>query len=229
MKERLDRKLGRNLAMKLSTGPLGRKNRRLSQSHSIKRKKRGWVREKMSRRVFADGEASDYLIGQITSPGMKRQQEKELKELEEMSIVRNKSNHSDRAKVKHHIQNHVARMYNHRLMIRPTSGTSKGGKAMESGKKSSILVTTMDDSEERVRELHRQQSRVLIESMIQCPSRQHRVLQKLNSEQQRKISVVEEAKISWRKVSREMQEDGADMKMVSAICYAYGVSISTHT
>lgn len=217
LKDRLDRKLGRNLALKLSIGPLGKKNRRLSQSHSMKKKRGRLGRGGRSRKVSADGETSDYLIGQnavpLKSNAWDQQQEKELKELEELSIVRKQSNHAM-------LKNHVARMCNHRLTIRPTSMTSKGGKGkrkMDSRKKSSVLVTSMEDSEEVVRELHRQQSRVLIESMIQFPSRQQRVLQKLSSEQQKKISVVEEAKASRRKVSRELQERGAEMKMESVV------------
>lgn len=219
----LDRKLGRNLALKRSTGPLGGKSHALARFHSIKKKNEGGLGKRgLSRNRSLDHLTSNCLIGhsafplESTAKEQQWQQLEELKELEEMSIVRTRSSHT---KIKNHIQNHVMRMCNHRIMIIPTSSTGKRGKGKRragSLKKSSVLVTSMEESEERMRQLYRQQSRILIESMIHFPSHQQRVLQKLSLEQQRRISTVEVAKVSRRKENWEHEERG-QMNMVSVV------------
>jgi hypothetical protein len=74
-------------------------------------------------------------------------------------------------------------MSNHRLMIKP-----HGRHREEGRKKSSVLVTSMEDSEEQARKLYREQSRVVIEGFMQAPSHKQRVLEKLSSSQVKRIS-----------------------------------------
>ena len=219
LKTKLDRKLGRNLALKLSKGPLERKRHTFAQVHSMKEK--GGRERRFPRNISFDRQTSDYLIGHNVFPlksmawNQLLQQEEELKELEKIGIVQSKSNHS---KVKNHIRNRVRRMCNHRITIKPSSSAGKRGKGTADYQtKSSILVTSIEDGEDKMRQLYRQQSRILIENMIQFPSHQQRVLEKLSLEQQRRISVVEVAKLFRSKVNWELQEQVSQVKVLSVI------------
>jgi hypothetical protein len=71
----------------------------------------------------------------------------------------------------------------HRLMIKP-----HGRHREEGRKKSSVLVTSMENSEEQARKLYRDQSRVVIEGFMQAPSQSKCVLEKLSSSQVKQIS-----------------------------------------
>ena len=178
----LDRRLGRNLVCKLKTGPLGRRrnHHHWHRRRYISGKKHRSEKRRSSGNIQADSDSR-------LSP-LKLQQQQELAELKEMSLVKNSRDNI--SKLRNHIHDHISRMTNHRLMIKPHDG----GK--ENHKKSSVLVTSMEDQEEQARQLYRQQSRVIIESLLQVPSHKVRVLQRLNSEQVQNISDTELAKIS---------------------------------
>lgn len=199
LKEKLDRRLGRNLLQKVSKGPLDRKK---AKSQSMRLKGHRHVKK---RRSSADSShhhhkqeqlhhlgESDYFVGNSAVQSVRplslsrreQEQRNELREIEEMGIVRG---HQSK-QVRNHIRNHVShRMFNHRLMIKPDSS--------ERSRKSSVLVTSVNDEEEEARKLFRQQSRVVIEGLFQLPSHDQRVLERLSDEQISDIKSKEMAKL----------------------------------
>ena len=198
LKDLLDARLGRNITLKLTRGPLEKRSRKKSKSHSFKRRK---LKQHFNKPVVGHA-AVDY-GDEKTAEKRVLDQEQELRDIEGLSLVHEPSN---RAMLSHHVASHVARLSNHRLTILPSSSGKGGGRGTDR-KKSSVLVTSVEEDEGYVRELHRQQSRAFIETMIQCPSRQHRVLEKLSCEQMRKISSVERSKAGWRRRSREKESE----------------------
>lgn len=186
LKKKLDGKLGRNLYRKLNTGPLGKKRSSRAASRSGSLRGSG-AKGNVHRRVSSDSgiaqSKEDPYVGFSATPfrleGKEREQVQELAAIEGMGIVR--SSTGGDSKVRNHIRNHVARMSNHRLMIKPRGQRTER-------KKSSVLVTSMEDSEENARQLYRQESRVVIEGFMQAPSHKQRVLEKLSSSQVKRIS-----------------------------------------
>lgn len=200
LKKQLDARLGRNLYRKLNTGPLGKK--RKSSLHSVSRagslKGSGVARGDIQgggsgnhRRVSSDSgiaqsRAQDVYVGISSAPprvqeSRRREQVQELAAVEELGVVL--TNTGENSRVRNHIHNHISRMSNHRLMIKPR----RGGHGAER-KKSSVLVTSMEDAEEKARQLYRQQSKVVIEGFMQAPTHKQRVLEKLSSTQVKRIS-----------------------------------------
>ena len=204
LKDLLDARLGRNITLKLTRGPLEKRSRKKSKSHSFKRRKLKQSNGVHLNKPVVGHAAVGYGDEKTAVLQEKRvlDQEQELRDIEGLSLVHEPSN---REMLSHHVASHVARLSNHRLTILPSSSSKGGGRGTDR-KKSSVLVTSVEEDEDYVRELHRQQSRAFIETMIQCPSRQHRVLEKLSSEQMRKISSVERSKAGWRRRSREKKE-----------------------
>ena len=122
------------------------------------------------RELYRDQPASQTIV---SAARLRRKQE--LQEIEQLGIV---GSDSRRRTIRHHISNHLTRMTNHRLMILPHGGGRELGR-----KKSSVLVTSMEDTEMNDRELFLQQSRTLVGKFIQVHSHNQRVLQKLGSEE----------------------------------------------
>ena len=220
LKGQLDRRLGRNLALKQSTGPLGKKGGRLSRSSSMKRRRlRKQSFRKWHKSVAIGHDALEsHGSGKMSSLYQKQMtdQEQELKDIEELSLV---GKHSTRDAISHHLKSHASRLTNRRLMILDSS-KNEGRQTVY--KKSSVLVTSVEDDEELVRELHRQQSRAFIESIIQCPSRQQRVLEKLSTEQRRKISDAELMKKSWTK-NEDKEKEEVGIRRVSCGRHHMGI------
>lgn len=192
LKKTLDAKIGRNLYRKLNTGPLGKKHKSsVMRSGSMKVRnftRSGRARHKnYHRRVSSDSgvveSTEDAYVGFRAQPSRverRLEQIEELAAIEEMGIVRGSTDGNSR--VKRHLHNHIARMTNHRLMIKPH------GRRQSERKKSSVLVTSMGDPEEHARQLYREQSKVVIEGFMQAPSHKQRVLEKLSSSQVKRIS-----------------------------------------
>ena len=114
----------------------------------------------------------DYAVGHNTLPRKAekaREIKRELEEIEQLGVVRSSSGYS--GILKNHIHSHISRMSNHRLTIR------------NDRKKSSVLVT-MDDTEERDRQMQKQQRKTAIERFFQVPSQKQRVLERLRSRQE---------------------------------------------
>ena len=204
MKERLlDSKLGRNLVDKLKTGPLHKKKKKTARSHrsySLRgfRKSGGGLRHN-HRRISSDEDLGKQMTHQISVEKKKLEQERELRDLEEMQVVGKTSI----AKLQQHIHNHITRMYNHRLTIKPD------GPPQANRKKSSVLVTSIKDQEEQekqAREIYRQQSRFFIETFFQLPSHRQKVLDKLSTEELQKIKDVERAKIKSQSSMNKMDQ-----------------------
>ncbi len=208
MKDRLERRLGRNLAMKKRNGPLEKKNRRLSKSHSMKRRKlnrdgqQKWHKSVVGHRALEEVRGNGDRENTSHYQKIMSDQQNELKSIQDLNLV---ANWTTRATISDHVANHAARLSNHRLTILPTSSASSGGR--RDRKKSSILVTAVEEDENLVRELHRQQSRVFIESIIQCPSRQQRVLEKLSTEQVQMIKDVQ-----WKKKEKSTSASSEEME-----------------
>ena len=213
LKKRLDAKLGRNLYRKLNTGPLGKKHKSsVFRSGSMKVRNltrsgyRGGVRHKnYHRRVSSDSgvveSEGDAYVGFTAQPSRverRLEQIQELAAIKEMGIVR--SSTDGNSQVNSHLNNHIARMTNHRLMIKPQ------GRRGSERKKSSVLVTSMGDPEERARQLYREQSRVVIEGFMQAPSHKQRVLEKLSSSQLKRIS----DSLKMRKTSSHLETQVSD-------------------
>ena len=201
LKDTLDRQLNRNLALKRTTGPLGKSH---VKKKTVRQGMAGWTGK-----ASLLSKSSDYQIGYSATPlksaarKLKHEHEEELQVLKKQSIVRGRSFH---LKVNDHIQSRVSRMSNHRITIRPISdcGATERVKRLSFNRKSSILVTGMEESEDRRRALHKQQSRVLVENMMQWPSHQQRVLQRLSLDQLETISIAEATKLSQRNVNMKI-------------------------
>lgn len=174
LKFKLDRKLSRNLYQKRQVGPLEKK-RKTSLTHS-----RSFRKGKVTR-VVKDGEMAQRKktkssVHRISA--MRREQDEELATIKEMGIVR--SHTDDSSSVRRHIHNHLSRMCNHRLLIKPQGHSNHR-------KKSSVLVTMEDRGGDLAMELVHQQSKVVIEGFMQASSHKLRVLDKLSSNQLQNI------------------------------------------
>ncbi len=175
MKHKLDRKLGRNLYTKLNAGPL----------QDLKRKRRS----SLPRSGLEGGEGdsdSTRMVRSASASFRAAQLKKHSEEMQELAAIENmgivRSSTDGDSKVKSHVAHCV--MYNQRLMIKKPHGR-RGSEH----KKSSVLVTnTVVDPDEQARQLYRQQSKAVIEGFMQAPSHKQRVLDKLSSNQKKKIS-----------------------------------------
>lgn len=193
LKHKLDKKLGRNLFCKKKTGPLWKEHKFTPPRTRYSKGKK--ARAKF-RQVFGDSEVprkdGNPVDAHAATPSIaevhKRQQVQELEKLKEMGVVRSGSGNRNLRK---HIHN-VARMSNRRLMIKPHR---------VSRKKSSVLVTTMEDNEDR-EEQHRELFHQQVGRFLQVPSHKQRVLEKLSANQVRNISNSEAVKRS-KKVLRQ--------------------------
>lgn len=221
LKKRLDARLGRNLYRKLNAGPLGKKRKSSSLPISVVRTgslkgrdvARGDVRGGDNhRRVSSDSgitqsQEEDVCVGFSTTPfraqqeNRRKEQVRELAAIEELGVVR--SNTGEDSRVRNHIHNHITRMSNHRLTIKPHRGRGT------ERKKSSVLVTSMEDTEEAARQLYHQQSKVVIEGFMQAPTHKQRVLDKLSSAQVKRIS---ETLLQSRNRKRRTRNDHAEMR-----------------
>jgi len=217
LKGQLDRRLGLNLALKQTTGPLGKKGGRLCKSGRMKRRKLRKHRLTQSHKSVAVGQEGGPSSRDMSTLYQKKMtdQRQELKDIEGLNLV---ANRSTREAISHHLASHATRLSNRRLTILDSNSKTIGRQTVY--KKSSVLVTSVEQDEQVVRELQRQQSRAFIESIIQCSSRQQRVLEKLSSEEMTNISAAEVMKKKKRKSwmgmeSKEETEEEHELQVSS--------------
>ena len=222
LRHRIDRKLGRNLYQKLNTGPLVKESSSTPGTFDQDFETAAPSNHRHDhRRVSSDlgisysGEKCyvGYDALRTMTERKKREQSQELADLEHLGVVGRSS--SD--KIKDHLRNHIHSGFsNHRLMIKPHG-------SRDSRKKSSILVT-MDDVEQleetQLRNIYRQESKVVIDSFLQMPSRQQRVLEKLSETQIENISKAEVSKTRrvWRRKKYKRKRHSSGVSEYMYVC-----------
>lgn len=170
-------KLARNLLSKIVTGPLGDKPLSLGhkdtptlQEDENQETKKRRPSEELRYQQRSDQQKLDRL------KAMKESQNEELDTLRRRRIVQKKL--ADRR-----MKSSGHRMFNHRLYVNPTSKQRAGS--------SSILITGEGEDDVRSAEFVRQESQMYINNFLRDPSKNRRVLQRLNSTQIQSIQAIE--------------------------------------
>ena len=162
-------KISRNLLSKALNGPLGDPTRRKS--------KHG--RRRTSTKQAPATTTTDHKFD------FGKAQREELESIRSMKLVQaGRANRDMRSRARH--------MFNHRVDIKSSESSTR--------KKSSILVTGFQNNDPKEdAAMFRQESQMLIDSFFDIPTKNQRVLKKLNSEQLQAISDIEVSKVLKRK------------------------------
>ena len=172
---------------RMTTGPPDKPTRSLSQSLQDFRSS---ARVTPGGRVAVD-RGEEWVVGETgSSLDYQQSQREELDTLRSMKLVQSRLANREMLK-------RAMRMFNQRIYVNPTSVPSRKG--------NSILVTEYKESS-APKKLFRQQSRMVIDNFFNIPTRSRRVLDKLNSEQVRKISDTELRKSKSKRKAAASEE-----------------------